>query len=212
MASRLMSPNVGDITKKLRNMASPTITWLGGIVWSPRALRVSDSTITMRVKLVSMISSAGATASSVMSTMISRLWLGFPPMPPRSRLTDARVSGAPAVVVSARAGGAVAPATAGAGAAAVRTTTVVVVVGAPRLVEGCAVASAAGAPVVTVGPDVVVVTAAAIVAGGFVRAVDGVVVEAGGFGADDVVVVDGATAGADVVVVDGGGSTTGSGS
>src|SRR5687767_13045609 len=174
MASRLMSPNVGDITKKLRNMASPTITWLGGIVWSPRALRVSDSTITMRVKLVSMISSAGATASSVMSTMISRLWLGFPPMPPRSRLTDALVSGAPAVVVSARAGAAVAPATPGAGAAAVRATTVVVVgvLGAPCRVDGGAVGAATGALVVD-DPNVVVVVGAdvwvlGIVGGGVV--------------------------------------------
>src|SRR5438105_4489712 len=151
-----MSPKVGAITKKLRNMASPTITWLGGIVWSPRALRVSDSTITMRVKLVSMMSSAGATDSSVMSTMIIRLWLGLPPTPPRSRLSDAFVSvlpaGAPAVVVPV----AGAPLTTAAAARSLAgAVVVVVVVGRPavpfrpdRAVVG---GVGAGAVVVVVG-------------------------------------------------------------
>ena len=41
-------------------------------------MRVSDSTITMRVKLVSITSSAGAIASTVSSRMMTMLWLGLP--------------------------------------------------------------------------------------------------------------------------------------
>ena len=44
---------------------------------SPSALRVSDSTITMRVKLVSITISAGAIASTVSNRMMTTLWLGF---------------------------------------------------------------------------------------------------------------------------------------
>ena len=65
--------NVGAITKRLRNSASPITTWLGGMAVSPSALRVSESTITMRVKLVSITISAGAMASRVSNRMITTL-------------------------------------------------------------------------------------------------------------------------------------------
>ncbi len=61
------------MTKRLRNNERPITTWLGGIDGSPSALRVSESTITMRVKLVSMTSSAGATASTVSNRMMMML-------------------------------------------------------------------------------------------------------------------------------------------
>src|SRR3954453_20773155 len=69
---------VGAITNRLRNIASPITTWFGGIDVSPIALRVSDSTITMRVKLVSITISAGAIASTVSIRMITTLWFGLP--------------------------------------------------------------------------------------------------------------------------------------
>src|SRR6266536_6568374 len=49
-ASLFMASKVGDMMNRLRNRASPTTTWLGGIVGRPSALRVIESTITMRVK------------------------------------------------------------------------------------------------------------------------------------------------------------------
>src|SRR5581483_11030324 len=182
----LISDSVGDITKKLRNIASPTITWFGGIDCSPRALRVSDSTITMRVKLVSMMSSAGATDSSVMSTMIIRLWLGAPLVPGILSVTEA--SGALVVFVSVSGGTWVAPAV----VAATRTATVVVVVDGRRVVvvveraaAGTTAGAAAGATVVTV--VVVVASTGAgtvvVVSGGAVVVVSGgatVVVGPGG--------------------------------
>src|SRR5437764_3175421 len=143
-----MSLKVGDITKKLRNMARPTMTWLGGMVCSPRALRVSDSTMTMRVKPVSMISSAGATDSSVISTMISRLWLGLSglPSPSMLRLTEALASALPGGLVTALVLGNV-----GALTAAARIWAVVVVV------AGAVVVVAGRRVVVVVGGRVVVV-------------------------------------------------------
>src|SRR4051794_41591991 len=53
----------------------------------PSALRVSDSTITMRVKLVTIIKRAGATASSVSAMMMVTLSLGLLRAPPRLMLT-----------------------------------------------------------------------------------------------------------------------------
>ena len=50
-ASSLIFDNVGAITNRLRNIARPMTTWFGGIDGRPSALRVNDSTITMRVKL-----------------------------------------------------------------------------------------------------------------------------------------------------------------
>ena len=73
---------MGAITNRLRKSASPITTWFGGIAGKPSALRVSESTITMRVKLVNMTSSAGATASTVSNRMITMLCDGlFLPVP-----------------------------------------------------------------------------------------------------------------------------------
>src|SRR5690606_8778673 len=47
------------MTKNVRNSAMPTITWFGGLAWRPSACRISDRTITMRVKLVIRSSAAG---------------------------------------------------------------------------------------------------------------------------------------------------------
>ena len=55
------------------------MTGFGGIELSPSALRVSESTITMRVKPVIMMSRAGATDRTVSSRMMKMLWL--PPEP-----------------------------------------------------------------------------------------------------------------------------------
>ena len=43
----------------------PTITWFGGAACSPSAWRISDRTITMRVKLVISSSAAGRNESAV---------------------------------------------------------------------------------------------------------------------------------------------------
>ena len=68
-------------------------TWLGGIDGRPSAFRVSDSTITIRVKLVIITSSAGAIASSVSMRMMTTLWPGFfwplASVPPKSIEIDA---------------------------------------------------------------------------------------------------------------------------
>src|SRR5437868_5541556 len=77
MASWFIWVSTGLMTNRLMNRDSPTTTWLGGIDCRPRAFRVSDSTMTMRVKLVIIMSSAGATDSSVKATMIVMLSLGF---------------------------------------------------------------------------------------------------------------------------------------
>src|SRR4051812_10400365 len=87
-ASLFICESVGLITNRLRNRARPTTTWLGGIDCNPRALRVSESTMTMRVKLVIIMRSAGATVSSVSATMIVMLWLGLLMVSPRWRLTE----------------------------------------------------------------------------------------------------------------------------
>ena len=56
--------SVGAMMNRLRNSARPAMTWFGGMVWRPRALRVRLSTTTMRVKPVSMMMAAGAIARS----------------------------------------------------------------------------------------------------------------------------------------------------
>ena len=77
-ATSLIFDSVGAITNRLRNIARPITTWFGGIAVSPSALRVSESTITMRVKLVSITISAGAIASTVSNRMMMMLWFGLP--------------------------------------------------------------------------------------------------------------------------------------
>jgi hypothetical protein len=88
-AVSLMSFSVGAMTNRLRNRARPTSTWFGGMPWRPRAFRVSDSTMMMRVKLVVMTISAGATESSVSRMMTRTPCEGFSLVPPRSMLIEA---------------------------------------------------------------------------------------------------------------------------
>ena len=52
--------STGCMTKKVRNSASPISTVLGGVPWAPMALRSRDSTMTMRVKAVTITSRLGA--------------------------------------------------------------------------------------------------------------------------------------------------------
>src|SRR3954447_713067 len=100
MASLFICDSVGLMMNRLRNRASPTTTWLGGIDCSPRALRVSESTMTMRVKLVIIINRAGAIDSSVSATMIVMLSLGLLSEFPRLTLTEA-FPAAPGVATAA---------------------------------------------------------------------------------------------------------------
>jgi hypothetical protein len=60
---------------RLRNSDSPTSTWFGGMACTPRALRVSDSTMTMRVKLVISTSRAGASDMTVSPRIARIAWL-----------------------------------------------------------------------------------------------------------------------------------------
>jgi hypothetical protein len=73
----------GDMMKSDKKRANPARSWLGGTFWRPRAWRVRESTMIMRVKLVRMINSEGATARSVRPMMMTRLVLGLPAPPPR---------------------------------------------------------------------------------------------------------------------------------
>ncbi len=107
---------------RLRNSDRPTITWFGGIACTPRALRVSESTMTMRVKLVHRMSSAGAIDMTVSSstTTTARLGASLPP----SRSTVSEPVSTPGTAGAAGAGAATASAVvplscsaAGAGAA-----------------------------------------------------------------------------------------------
>ena len=59
MASRWISLMVGAITKIVRNRAMPTSTWLGGALLVPTAVRMKPSTIRMRLKPVTVNSTAG---------------------------------------------------------------------------------------------------------------------------------------------------------
>src|SRR5579862_7580555 len=78
-----MVVSTGLMMNSVMNSASPAMTWLGGTVCTPSALRVSESTMITRVKLVSMMSSAGATLSSVRKMMMVRLSLGLLKVLPR---------------------------------------------------------------------------------------------------------------------------------
>ena len=59
IASSLTLFRVGAITKIVRNSAIPTSTWFGGAVGVPRPERMKPRTIRMRVKPVTVNSSAG---------------------------------------------------------------------------------------------------------------------------------------------------------
>src|SRR5689334_24869319 len=75
----------GDMMKRLTNSAMPAITWLGGTLLRPSALRVMDRTTKTLVKAVVMSSSDGAIDSRVSRMMMVIDWLGC--TPPTSMLT-----------------------------------------------------------------------------------------------------------------------------
>src|SRR5437763_5607926 len=115
MASWFIWVSTGLITNRLRKSERPTTTWLGGIDCSPRALRVSDRTMTMRVKLVIIISRAGATDSSVSAMMMVTLSVGFDSELPRLMGTWPGAAAGVAVGTVGTAGTTGAVGTAGAG-------------------------------------------------------------------------------------------------
>jgi hypothetical protein len=65
-----MRSKVGPITNRVRNSDRPMITWLGGDACVPRAMRSSDSTITMRVNEVIISSIAGRKLISVRNSSV----------------------------------------------------------------------------------------------------------------------------------------------
>src|SRR3954467_7460570 len=67
-----MAETVGPMMKRVRNRASPAITWLGGMLVRPSALRVIPRTMKILVNDVQSSSSAGATESTVRPSMITR--------------------------------------------------------------------------------------------------------------------------------------------
>ena len=75
-ASSLIFVKVGAITKMVRNTAMPTSTWLGGAVGVPRPERMKPRTIRMRVKPVTVNSSAG---TSEMPAIRRSSWTAFEP-------------------------------------------------------------------------------------------------------------------------------------
>src|SRR3954454_15766309 len=97
MPSEFTFDRTGDITKRLRNSARPASTWFGGMLGTPSALRVSDSTTMILVKLVPRTSSAGAMASTVISRMITTGWLGLFPILSSRTVTEPGLAGAAGV-------------------------------------------------------------------------------------------------------------------
>ena len=67
---------VGIITNSVRKNAIPTSTWLGGAVGVPRPERMKPRTIRMRVKPVTVNSSAG---TSEIPPTSSRIWTALEP-------------------------------------------------------------------------------------------------------------------------------------
>src|SRR5277367_2360588 len=61
----------GPMMNRDRMSANPAMTWLGGTVCVPRALRVSESTMKIRVNPVVRTRTAGAIASTVITMMMS---------------------------------------------------------------------------------------------------------------------------------------------
>src|SRR5438045_2221017 len=80
MASWLTAEKTGPITNSVRNSARPINTWFGGTPLRLRALRVRPRTMTMRVKLVIRINSAGTIEMSVSSSTIDSGELVAPPL------------------------------------------------------------------------------------------------------------------------------------
>src|SRR3954447_1796088 len=66
-----MAETVGPMMNRLRNSASPAITWLGGMLVRPSALRVIPRTMKILVNDVQSSSRAGATESTVRPSMIT---------------------------------------------------------------------------------------------------------------------------------------------
>jgi hypothetical protein len=66
-ASLLISENVGAMIKNVRNKASPTSTWFGGIELVASDVLTNESTITIRVKHVIKMRMPGATENTVKS-------------------------------------------------------------------------------------------------------------------------------------------------
>src|SRR5471032_421838 len=62
--------NTGDMTKKVKNSARPSKTWLGGAEGVPMALRSSPSTMIIRVKQVIISNAAGINVSEVRNTRV----------------------------------------------------------------------------------------------------------------------------------------------
>src|SRR3954453_9523501 len=82
------------MTNRLRKSERPTTTWLGGMLCRPRAFRVNDSTMTMRVKLVIIMSRAGAIEIRVRAMMIVTLSDGLSSVLPRLMDTEPGAAGA----------------------------------------------------------------------------------------------------------------------
>ncbi len=66
---------------RLRKSASPAMTWFGGIVWRPSALRAIESTTKTLVNDETMISSPGATERSVTPRRVTIESAGDPLIP-----------------------------------------------------------------------------------------------------------------------------------
>src|SRR5260370_25886808 len=81
MPAEFIVDTTGPIMNRLRNRARPASTWLGGTLVRPSALRVSDSTTKIFVKLVHSSSRAGATDSTVSASMMTIELLGLPDGP-----------------------------------------------------------------------------------------------------------------------------------
>ena len=79
-ASVLALVKTGDITKSVRKRARPMMTWLGGRFGMPIALRRSDSTTMIRVKLVASMRMAG-TSDRIVTAMSNWIESAIWPLP-----------------------------------------------------------------------------------------------------------------------------------
>ena len=88
--SRHAVSNAGAMTKPVRNSARPISTGFGGVCCRPIAVRRKESTITMRVKAVTITTRIdGARLSTVMSRTSRTIWpVAVGPAAPRLTLID----------------------------------------------------------------------------------------------------------------------------
>src|SRR5581483_5818052 len=87
-----MAVQTGDMTKMVRNRASPSKIWFGGIWATPIALRAKDSTMAMRMNEVIIIRMAGTRLSTVSSSRSCTPRVSVSPCPePICTWTDGRV-------------------------------------------------------------------------------------------------------------------------